>query len=157
MEKYLLAELSFILPNFPNSSKWLSEEECNFAQWRLLDDAKAADDSHSQGLLAGLTQALKDPKIYIFILLQHLSLLSQSFQYFFPSIVKTLGYGNIETLLLTVPVWFVTFLVSLLVTWTSGKTNDRSLHIIALMAISCVGNIIATATTATGPRFFAMV
>jgi hypothetical protein len=136
---------------------WLSSEERAFAQWRLIDDAKEADDSDSVGLLAGVKMALSDVKIYAFILLQHLSLLSQSFQYFFPSIVKTLGYGSIETLLLTVPVWFATFLVSLLVTWTSGKTSDRSIHIICLMAVACIGNIIATATTALGARFFAMV
>ncbi|EHK98580.1 putative Uncharacterized transporter [Glarea lozoyensis 74030] len=55
-----------------------------------------------------------------------------------------------------VPVWFATFLVSLLVTWTSGKTGDRSIHIICLMLVSAVGNAIATGTTQTGARFFAM-
>lgn len=136
---------------------WLSEEERSFAQWRLLDDVKEADEIHSSSPFSGLIQALRDPKLYIFILLQFLSILSQSFQYFFPSIVETLGYGSIETLLLTAPVWFATFLTSLLVTWTAGKTGDRSLHIICLMSVSCVGNIIATAVTATGARFFAMV
>lgn len=47
--------------------------------------------------------ALSDYRVYLFVLLQHLSLLSQTFQYFFPSIVGTLGYGNVVTLLLTVP------------------------------------------------------
>jgi len=90
------------------------------------------------------------------MLFQHISLLTQSFQYFFPTIVKTLGYGKIESLLLTAPIWFLTFLVSLLVTYTSGKTGDRSIHIIVLMGISCVGNIIAVVTLNTGARFFAM-
>ncbi|KAL3421227.1 allantoate permease [Phlyctema vagabunda] len=147
---------AFILPNFPADSKWLSSEERSFAQWRLVDDAKEADDNKSASVSSGLMLALRDWKLYLFVLLQHLSLLSQTFQYFFPSIVKTLGFGSIETLLLTVPVWFGTFLVSLLVTFTSGRTNDRSLHIIVLMLIACIGNVIAVATTRTGPRFFAM-
>jgi hypothetical protein len=145
-----------ILPNFPASSKWLTDDERSFAEWRLVDDAKESDDTHDVSLLAGLKLALKDYRVYIFLLFQHLSLLSQTFQYFFPSIVNTLGYGHIETLLLTVPVWFATFIISLIVTYTSGRTGDRSIHIIFLMLVSGVGNAIATGTTQTGARFFAM-
>jgi len=100
--------------------------------------------------------ALKDYRLYIFILFQHISLLTQTFQYFFPTIVKTLGYSKIATLLLTAPVWFLTFLVSLGVTYTSGKTGDRSIHIICLLILSCAGNIIVVSTLNTGARFFAM-
>ncbi|KAK2768157.1 hypothetical protein FQN54_000009 [Arachnomyces sp. PD_36] len=146
-----------ILPDFPGAAKWLSDEERQFAQWRLVDDAKESDDSQATTIMQGLKVAVMDPRLYIFVLLQHLSLLSQTFQYFFPSIVETLGFdNNIVTLLLTVPVWFATFLTSLFVTWTSGKTGDRSIHIIALMMVSCLGNVIATAASQVGARFFAM-
>ncbi|KAK9323837.1 major facilitator superfamily domain-containing protein [Lipomyces orientalis] len=145
-----------VLPNFPAASKWLSEEERAFAQWRLVMDAKEADDLGAVTLKHGLKLALKDYRVYIFLLFQHLSLLSQTFQYFFPSIVGTLGFGKIETLLLTAPVWFATFLVSLFVTYSSGRTGDRSKHIIGLMIVSFIGNVVATATVNTGARFFAM-
>lgn len=135
---------------------WLSEEERNFAQWRLVDDAKEADDTDSITLKEGLLLALRDYRLWVFALVQHISLLSQSFQYFFPTIVKTLQFGNIQTLLLTAPVWFLTFIVSLGVTWTSGKTGDRSIHIICLLFISLIGNIIVISTMNTGARFFAM-
>ena len=147
---------SFVLPNFPTNSKWLSDEERHFAQWRLVDDAKEADSLTSVSLLAGLKLSFSDYRLYLFILIQHVSILSQTFQYFFPSIVATLKYGSIETLLLTVPVWFATFLISLLVTWTSGKTGDRSIHIMCLMLVALVGNVIAFASRSTGARFFAM-
>lgn len=126
--------------------------------------------------MAGLKLALADYRLYLFVLLQHISLLSQTFQYFFPSIVGTLGYGSIDTLWLTAPVWvrdswlwiscyvlladiffqFATFLVSVFVTWTSSRTKDRSIHIVCLMLIAAVGNAIATGTTNIGARFFAM-
>jgi len=106
--------------------------------------------------MEGLKLVFTDKRVYLFILLLHTSLLSQTFQYFFPTIVQTLGYGNIETLLITAPVWILTFLVSLLVTWTSGKTNDRSLHIVGLNVVSLIGTVIATATTNTAARMFAM-
>ncbi|KAJ6144062.1 hypothetical protein N7471_003515 [Penicillium samsonianum] len=98
-----------------------------------------------------------DKRIYLFILLQHVSLLSQNFQYFFPTIVQTLEYGKVKTLLITAPVWIATFLVSLLETWISGKSNDRSLHIVCLIMVSVVGGVIATITTNLGANFFAMV
>jgi len=151
-----LMAYSVFLPNFPATSMWLSEEERNFAEWRLVDDAKETDTATSVSIKDGLMLVLKDYRLYIFILFQHISLLTQTFQYFFPTIVKTLGYSKIATLLLTAPVWFLTFLVSLGVTYTSGKTGDRSIHIICLLMVSCVGNIIVVSTLDTGARFFAM-
>ncbi|KAI1840158.1 hypothetical protein JX265_009371 [Neoarthrinium moseri] len=147
---------AFVLPDYPATTKWLSEEERAYAQWRLIEDTGEADQTSASTIKEGVKLALKDPRLYLFTLLQHLSLLSQSFQYFFPTIVKTLGYGNIETLLITAPVWIGTFLVSLVVTYTSGKYQDRGWHIIALMLISVVGNIIVVSSLNTAARFFAM-
>ncbi|KAI3323979.1 allantoate permease [Xylariaceae sp. AK1471] len=147
---------TLILPNYPATTKWLTPEEQAYAQWRLVDDTGEADLAASISIKEGVKMAFRDPKLYLFTLLQHVSLLSQAFQYFFPTIVKTLGFGTIETLLLTAPVWIVTFLVSLVVTYTSGRFADRSIHIICLMLVSVVGNIIAISTLNTGARFFAM-
>ncbi|GAW15115.1 hypothetical protein ANO14919_045240 [Xylariales sp. No.14919] len=146
----------FILPNYPANTKWLTPEEQAYAQWRLVDDTGEADLADSISVKEGVKMAFKDPRLYLFTLLQHVSLLSQAFQYFFPTIVKTLGFGDTETLLLTAPVWIVTFLVSLVVTYTSGRFADRSIHIIGLMLLSVIGNIIAVSTLNTGARFFAM-
>ncbi|KAM0120152.1 hypothetical protein ACP6JC_003185 [Aspergillus fumigatus] len=140
------------LPNYPATTSWLDETEQAYAQWRLINDAGEADDTNAVRIKDALVMVFRDRRIYLFILLQHCSLLSQTFQYFFPTIVKTLGYGSIETLLITAPVWVATFLVSLLVTWTSGRTNDRSWHIVGLMSVSAVGCIICTATTNIGAR-----
>lgn len=146
----------FILPNYPTNTKWLTPEEQAYAQWRLIEDTGEADLADATSLKEGVKLAFKDPKLYLFTLLQHVSILSQAFQYFFPSIVKTLGYGTTITLLLTAPVWIATFLVSLVVTYTSSRYNDRSIHIICLMLISVVGNIIAVSTLNTGARFVAV-
>lgn len=103
----------FFLPDYPATTRWLSAEEKHFAAWRLLadfDEADLDDEEHhpERGRsmpLEGLRLALRDGRLYLFILLQHVSLLSQTFQYFFPAIVGTLGYGAIDTLWLTAPVW----------------------------------------------------
>jgi hypothetical protein len=96
---------AFILPNYPHTTKWLSTEEQAFAAWRLLQDFHEADDYKGSSVWTGALLAFKDYRLYIFVLMQHISLLSQSFQYFFPTIVGTLGYGRIITLWLTVPCW----------------------------------------------------
>ena len=100
---------AFVLPDYPHTTKWLTEEERAFAAWRLLSDINEADERHSKSIWAGVKLAVRDYRLYVFILLQHISLLSQTFQYFFPSIVGTLGYGRIETLWLTAPVWVSVF------------------------------------------------
>lgn len=97
----------FILPDYPATTKWLNEEERNFASWRLMADISESDDTHSRSIWEGVKLCLTDYRLYLFVLTQHMSILSQTFQYFFPSIVQTLGYGEIETLLLTVPGMFL--------------------------------------------------
>ncbi|KAI1812730.1 allantoate permease [Poronia punctata] len=145
-----------VLPNYPATTKWLTPDEQAYAQWRLLDDTGEEDVAAASSIKEGVKLAFRDPRLYLFTLLQHASILSQAFQYFFPSIVNTLGFGKIETLLLTTPVWILNFLVSLVVTYTSGRFADRSIHIICLMMLSVIGNIIVVSTLNTGARFFAM-
>ncbi|KAI0885042.1 putative MFS transporter [Annulohypoxylon maeteangense] len=147
---------TFILPDYPSTTRWLSSEERAYAQWRLVKEVGEADAPGASTIKEGVMLALRDPRLYLFTLLQHASLLTQTFQYFFPTILQTLGYGNIETLLLTAPVWAFTFFSSLVVTYTSGRFTDRSIHIICLIMISCAGNIIAVATLNTAARFFAL-
>lgn len=83
----------------------MSEEERAFAAWRLAQDINEPDTYGEQTIWNGVKLAVRDYRMYVFILLQHVSLVSQTFQYFFPSIVGTLGYGKIVTLWLTAPVW----------------------------------------------------
>ncbi|KAK2011024.1 major facilitator superfamily transporter [Colletotrichum eremochloae] len=146
----------WVLPDYPHMTKWLTDEERAYAAWRLVEDIQEADTYGEQSIMDGVKMAVRDYRLYIFVLMQHVSLISQTFQYFFPTIVGTLGYGKITTLLLTAPAWAATFLVSLCVTWSSAKTKDRSLHILCLTLLSAVGNAIATGSTNTGARYFAM-
>lgn len=110
----LLAGL--VLPDYPATTPWLSTEEKTFAAWRLRVDVSEDDERLAQSTGAGLKLALGDYRLYLFVLFQHVSLLSQTFQYFFPAIVGTLGYGPIDTLWLTAPVW-VRFAYSIFVPW----------------------------------------
>lgn len=89
---------SFVLPDFPGTTKWLTEEERAYAQWRIsVDIGEDQIGMVEPTLLQSAKLALTDYRTYLLILMQHCVLLSQTVVFFFPSIVSTLGYGDIES------------------------------------------------------------
>jgi hypothetical protein len=68
--------------------------------------------------------------------------------------VETLGYEKVETLLLTAPPYVMAFLFSIANSWHSGRTGERSYHIIFACVISLCGQIISTTTHNLGARYF---
>ena len=59
----------FILPNFPRTTGWLTEEERQLAVWRLEEDIGEDDwvDSKHQTLMHGMKLAFTDGKMYILV------------------------------------------------------------------------------------------
>ena len=59
----------FILPNFPRTTTWLTEEERQLAAWRLAEDIGQDDwiDSQHQSFGHGLALAVSDPKTWILV------------------------------------------------------------------------------------------
>lgn len=57
----------FILPNFPRTTSWLTEEERQLATWRLEEDIGQDDwvDSKHQSFLVGTKLAFTDIKTYV--------------------------------------------------------------------------------------------
>ncbi|EON62513.1 hypothetical protein W97_01736 [Coniosporium apollinis CBS 100218] len=146
----------FILPNWPHNTSWLSAEEKEMARYRLAYETAGRADDEDDSPLEGLKQAVSDPKVWLLVLMQHALLVGMSYVYFFPSIVKTLGYGNIHTLLLTAPPYVFAFITAIIVSWHSGKTNERCYHIVVPILISGLGQVIFVSTLQTGARYFAM-
>lgn len=75
----------WLLLDFPRSgrTKWLSEQEQRFAQWRL---AAAANDEVDEngGNKEGIKDALTDVKTWALVFIQVCLLSSQTWTYFFP-------------------------------------------------------------------------
>ena len=76
---------------------------------------------------------------------------------FFPTVVATLGYGNIDSLLLTAPPYVLAVITSLANAWHADRTGERYLHIILPLCVGVFAFILAAATTATAPRYVAMM
>lgn len=68
------------MPNYPSTTRWLSPQQKDYAQWRLAEDAAGeADDRYAVTPLEAIKMAFTDYRLYFFMLLNHLCLLAQSF------------------------------------------------------------------------------
>jgi len=76
---------------------------------------------------------------------------------FFPAVVKTLNYGDVETLLLTAPPYVLAVAITYLNATHADKTGERYLHIAIPMTVAIIAYIIAATTMNTGARYFAMM
>ncbi|KAF3907011.1 hypothetical protein AA313_de0203237 [Arthrobotrys entomopaga] len=148
-----------VIPDFPKTTKWLSEEERQLACWRLERDVGEEDwsGSEAQKVMHGLKLAFTDIKMYVLMALVTCIVASGSITNFFPIVVGTLGYGKIETLLLTTPPYVLAFIVVLLNAWHADRSGERYLHIIIPLSVSVVTFIIAAATLNTAARYVAMM
>lgn len=149
----------FILPNFPRTTKWLSEEERQLAVYRLQEDIGEDDwtSAEQQTFFHGLKLALIDVKTWIFTVLLLSIVSSASITNFFPSVVKTLGYDNIHTLLLTAPPYVLAVITTFLNAWHADKTGERFWHIVLPLCVGVFAFILAAATHTTGPRYASMM
>lgn len=81
---------------------------------------------------------------------------ANGFKNFFPSVVQTLGFNQLITLVLTCPPYLIAGVFSITVSLTSGKYNERTWHITVCKAIAILGFALAPATLNVGVRYVAM-
>ena len=144
-----------VLPNFPRTTRWLTEEERAMAVWRLQVDIGTDDwkDSESQMGLQGLKMALSDPKTYMLLVILFCIAAAGSITSFFPIVVKTLQFDNVKTLLLTTPPYVLTTILALLNSWHSDKTGERFWHIVLPFCVGIIAYILGASTTSTAARY----
>jgi hypothetical protein len=81
---------------------------------------------------------------------------SVSFQSFLPTVVKTLGYNTTTTLALTCPPYLLAAIMAVVMSYTSGKYNERTWHITICKGIIIAGFIIPAVTTNVAARMVAI-
>ena len=101
----------FVLPDFPETTKrgWLTEKEIRLAIQRMKEDSDESEDHDGAdgGHAAGLWAAISDPNVYLLTLIMSLQIIANSFNMYFPTLAKTLGYNSTITLLLCAPPFLV--------------------------------------------------
>ena len=163
----------FVLPDFPRTTTWLTKEERQLAAWRLEEDIGEDDwaGREEQTLLHGLKLAVKDIKMWILMVMLFCIVASGSVTNFFPtyvkhyllllpatdviyhSVVATLKYNNIQSLLLTAPPYALAVITSFANAWHADRTGERYFHITLPLWVAVAAFILAAATTATAPRY----
>ncbi|KAJ5463198.1 hypothetical protein N7475_008142 [Penicillium sp. IBT 31633x] len=143
----------FMIPDHPLTTRWLTPEERQLAHDRILRDTVSSEGS--KGALAGLKQAMCDPRIYLLAFMQNMHLSACGFNNFFPTVVGSLGFGSTITLVLTCPPYVVSGICCILVGISSGRYNERTWHITISMGVAVVGFIISCVTLNKGARYLA--
>lgn len=92
-----------IIPDWPSTTKWLSEDEKALAVVRLVEDAGDEDEGEISQLQA-LKLAATDYRVWLCILGQLSVQAVASLTNFLPTLVRNFGYSTIHSLLLTAPV-----------------------------------------------------
>ncbi|KAI2623258.1 MFS transporter [Hypoxylon sp. NC1633] len=144
----------WLLPNSPADTYWLTEEERKLVQVRSERD-RLGDVLGEATAWEGLKQAFKDKRTWLFCFMQMFHLSACSFNAFFPTVAKTLGYNTTVTLLLTCPPFVLAGIGSTVVGWSSGRLNERTWHITATLSIAIIGFVIAASTLNTAARYVA--
>ncbi|TFK84425.1 MFS general substrate transporter [Polyporus arcularius HHB13444] len=148
---------SFLLPDHPHNTRWLSPAQRRLAQVRLAEDGGEADeDGDTDSVLKSLLMAIRDPKVLLFALMACCLLIGTGFANFFPMIAATLGFSTTMTLLLAaIPYVFATFL-SCLNAWHADRMGERYFHITGSYGLVFFGYVLAVSTMSVPGRYIAM-
>ncbi|GKT50068.1 putative transporter [Colletotrichum spaethianum] len=145
----------WLLPNTPLTTRWLSERERELAHSRMEKDKLSDSDNNKASAMDGLKQAVRDKRTWLFCLMQNFHLSACSFNSFFPTVVKTLGFNTTVTLLMTCPPFIFAGAAGILFGWSSGRLHERTWHITTGLGIAVVGFVMASATLNTAARYIA--
>jgi type II secretory pathway pseudopilin PulG len=136
------------LPDYPSTTKWLSEEECVVAQGRLAADAASSEvlDEERVSIIYGVKIALQDPRTWLFAGMQMCASCAISYSHFFPTLIQGLGFkSNFTTLLLTSPPYVFAFICSMSMAWLADRKQARSPFAGASMVLAIVGTVLLMA------------
>lgn len=79
-----------------------------------------------------------------------------SFNQYFPTLMKTLGFNTTVTLLLCAPPWGFAVVLTFINARHSDKTGERFFHITVPLFVGMVGFVIALATQNTAARYISL-
>lgn len=122
--------------DYPDTAKFLTEEERIEVQRRLTEDSSCLENSFSMKFF---WDAVKDWKIWVhmFITIGIYTPL-YSFSLFLPTIVKTLGYSNTTAQLMTVPPYVVACIFCIGGGFLADRQGQRGIYMIFFNIVAFV-------------------
>lgn len=105
----------FVLPDFPETTSWLTTEEKTLAIRRVEEDVGShGKDNTAVSQLEGFRLAFGDGKVWWLAMTLTSLVFSLSFNAYFPTLMSTLGNTPSITMLICVPPWIFAALVAIL-------------------------------------------
>ncbi|KAI1413948.1 MFS general substrate transporter [Hypoxylon sp. FL1857] len=132
--------------NYPDTSKFLSEDERKFIHQRLAADSDATHDERFTW--AAVVEALKDPNCWLYGLGFHtMSLPLYTLSLFLPTIIANLGYTAATAQLLTVPPYAFAFVTTASIAVLSERLGQRAIFIGGSAIFAAIGYAILLGNT----------
>ncbi|KAG7527512.1 hypothetical protein FFLO_06858 [Filobasidium floriforme] len=142
------------LPNWANNTPWMTAEETEMAQYRLVLSAGGHDEGKNElSIFGGAKLAAKDPFTWIFCAMHFFLVIGQAYKDFLPTILQTFGKSKLTTYLLQSPCFFLGFLATLGFGWSAGHFKENTLHIIVPLIFSMGGVLMIIMTEVVGVRY----
>lgn len=82
----------FVLPDEPLKTKWLTPAEQRLAHDRIARDTVELE--HKASMVQGLKDALRDRRVWLFMVMQHVNAFAGTIRIFLPTLLQTLGKRN---------------------------------------------------------------
>ncbi|KAJ7781973.1 MFS general substrate transporter [Mycena maculata] len=146
----------FIIQDFPDTAKFLTEAERTFVIRRLQSDDQfsAAGENLKWKYI---WKSLLDWKTWIgMIVYMGADMPLYAFSLFLPTIINQLGFRATPANLLTVPVYFFACCITCLVGFLADRYGHRGYFNIGFLCIGCAGYIILVASRNAALSYFAV-
>ncbi|OZJ04492.1 hypothetical protein BZG36_02667 [Bifiguratus adelaidae] len=133
-----------VLPDWPSSTKWLTEDEKILAAQRLLSDDIGATqgETNAPSHWQAMKSAFCDWRTIFLCIMYMLSTGAQTIQYFIPTLVGQLGYTSYSLQFMTIPIYGVAFVCILAFCFTSDIRKERANYITYSALLATVSFII---------------
>lgn len=145
----------FIIPDFPHTTRWLSQEERAIATKRL-QHASGSHDTKRGSLLGGIKIAVLDCKVWLLALIIITKTSAGAVTSFIPTLVAAFHYNKVQTLLLVAPPYVFATIIALAVSYSSDKRSERTFHIVVPIFFGMAGFVIAASTEVLAARYLSL-
>ena len=146
----------FLLPDDPDSARFLSSQEKQILKSRIMRQ-EGYTKSAMQFAKADAWKAVKDWKVIVFCLAQFGSgTMLYGYSTFLPTIIKGLGQWSVPQIqALTIPCYALGAIVYVVVALFSDRFQQRGSCILACGSISTIGYIVLLIDVSPGVKYFA--
>ncbi|GMK54216.1 hypothetical protein CspeluHIS016_0108020 [Cutaneotrichosporon spelunceum] len=143
-----------VLPNYPLTTPWLSEEEKTLAIARLIaaSGLEVGDEerlSHWDGFKASVS----DPITWVMLVLYNMLSSVGTISYFFPSLLETMGYQGHQLQFMTVPIYVVAMVVGCSAGVFADRTGMKAYTIVGGATLSVISFIICASVNVPQVRY----